>query len=255
MLTFISDLDNTLIYSRQKGVCVEWLDEKELTYMTANAKRMFQALLKEQNFLFIPCTARSYKQATRVEFVQHLPYLICDMGGSIYVHGRLDEEWERIQQEKGCRNPSAINAEKIWLQKYLHIPYQKIHTNRELFFVVAFANKELASQAWEQIKGRSGFHFQYHLQGRKLYCTPTGLDKARAVEYLKKNYDLGEIYTSGDSFFDEDFTELGVSLLPAHAEFAHGGFRTVHTGILAGEEIVKKLYRLVEPQNAEVRRG
>ena len=177
------------------------------------------------------------------------------MGGSIYVHGRLDEEWERIQQEKGCRNPSAINAEKIWLQKYLHIPYQKIHTNRELFFVVAFANKELASQAWEQIKGRSGFHFQYHLQGRKLYCTPTGLDKARAVEYLKKNYDLGEIYTSGDSFFDEDFTELGVSLLPAHAEFAHGGFRTVHTGILAGEEIVKKLYRLVEPQNAEVRRG
>lgn len=255
MLTFISDLDNTLIYSRQKGVCVERLEEKELTYMTPDAKRTFLTLLKEQNFLFIPCTARSYEQATRVGFVRHLPYLICDMGGSIYVHGRLDEKWEQIQQEKGCRNPSAIKAEKEWIQKHLHIPYQKIHMNRDLFFVVAFANKELSNQAWEQIKGRSGFCFQYHLQGRKLYCTPTGLDKARAVEYLKKKYDLGEIYTSGDGFFDEDFTELGVLLLPAHAEFSHGGFRTSHTGILAGEEIVKKLSQLMDAHNAGLRKG
>lgn len=254
MLTFISDLDNTLIYSRQKGVCVERLDEKELTYMTPAAKRTFSALLKEQNFLFIPCTARSYEQANRVEFVRHLPYFICDMGGSIYVHGCLDKEWERIQQEKGYRNPSAIGAEKIWIQKHLHIPYQKIHNNRDLFFVIAFANKELAKQAWEQIKGRSGFYFQYHLQGRKLYCTPTGLEKSRAVEYLKKRYNLGEIYTSGDSFFDEDFTNLGIPLLPAHAEFSYGGFRTAHTGIQAGEEIVKKIYQLVETQNTELRR-
>ena len=119
----------------------------------------------------------------------------------------------------------------------------------------ASANKELSNQAWEQIKGRSGFCFQYHLQGRKLYCTPTGLDKARAVEYLKKKYDLGEIYTSGDGFFDEDFTELGVSLLPAHAEFSHGGFRTSHTGILAGEEIVKKLSQLMDAHNAGLRKG
>lgn len=253
MLTFISDLDNTLIYSRQKGVCVERLEKKELTYMTPDAKRTFLALLKERNFLFIPCTARSYEQTSRVEFVQHLPYLICDMGGSIYIHGRLDNEWERIQQEKGCRNKPAIEAEKLWIQKHLHIPYQKIHSNRDLFFVVAFTNREIAQQAWERIKGRSGFYLQYHLQGRKLYCTPTGLDKSRAVEYLKKKYCLEKIYTAGDSFFDEDFTKLGIPLLPAHAEFSYGGFRTEHTGMKAGEEIVKELSHLMEIHNAELR--
>lgn len=255
MITFISDLDNTLIYSRQKGVCVEYLKEKELTYMTPIAKRIFSALLREQNFLFIPCTARSYEQTSRVEFVQHLPYLICDMGGSIYIHGHLDEEWEQIQQKKGCRNPAAIEAEKMWVQKHLHIPYQKIHSNRDLFFVVAFANKEIAKQAWEQIKGRSGFYLQYHLQGRKLYCTPTGLDKSRAVEYLKKKYLLENVYTAGDSFFDEDFTKLGVPLLPAHAEFSYGGFRTEYVGMKAGEEIIRELSRLVDIHTAELRKG
>ena len=96
MITFISDLDNTLIYSKQKGVCVEYLKEKELTYMTPTAKRIFSALLREQNFLFIPCTARSYEQTSRVEFVKHLPYLICDMGGSILPYTPFDRHIERV---------------------------------------------------------------------------------------------------------------------------------------------------------------
>lgn len=254
MITFISDLDNTLIYSRQQGVCVERLEEKELTFMTPAAKRIFYMLLKEKNFLFIPCTARTFEQANRVEFMKHLPYAICDMGGSVYVHGRLDKEWERIKVEKGYSDPVMIEKEKRWICKNLHIPFQKIHSNRDLFFVIVFSNKEYARQAWGQIKGRSGFYYQYHLQGRKLYCTPTYLDKESAVEYLIKKYDLGNIYTSGDSFFDEGFTKLGTSLLPAHAEFSHGGYRTDFEGIKAGEEIIKKLYQLVENKNAELRR-
>lgn len=61
--------------------------------------------------------------------------------------------------------------------------------------------------------------------------------------------------TSGDSFFDEDFTKLGIPLLPAHAEFSYGGFRTEYVGMKAGEEIIRELSRLVDIHTAELRKG
>lgn len=69
MITFISDLDHTLIYSKRNinidknyATCVEYINDKSITYMTTSAYKKFSSLLKDDTFLFIPCTLRDYSQ-------------------------------------------------------------------------------------------------------------------------------------------------------------------------------------------------
>lgn len=246
MFTFISDLDHTLIYSHQKeGTCVEFLDGQGLTYMTPAAKNDFYELLEQKDFLFIPCTARNFQQASRVEFVKEVPYMICDLGGSIYANGKLDDTWTSILRERNYSNSIAIETEKEWIQTYLNIPYIKLHCTQDLFFVLVFKDKEVAGMAWKKIKRRKNPNIKYHLQGRKIYCIPVRLDKMNAVKYLMEQYHIENVYTSGDSVFDEAFTKIGTSLLPAHATMVYKtGYRTKETGMQGGEELIKQLKEL-----------
>ena len=254
MFTFISDLDHTLVYSHQKdGVCVEFLNGCELTYMTPATRAIFYELLKQDDFLFIPYTARNYSQASRIEFIRNLPYMICDLGGSVYVNGEPDPVWISILKERRYCNPVAIEGEKNWIQQYFEIPYIKQHCNQDLFFVLVFKNTEEAWQAWNRLKKRTNPDIRYYLQGRKVYCVPTGLDKLNAVQYLIEQYHLKNVHTSGDSFFDKKFTEIGTALLPAHASITHNTeYRTKATGMQAGEELIKQIEGRYRKTNSSI---
>lgn len=90
--------------------------------------------------------------------------------------------------------------------------------------------------------------FSYDLQDRKLYIIPKKLNKAIAMQYLIKTYELKNIITSGDGKVDKDFTKLGQKiLLPKAAQFHHlGETRMIYDGILGGEEIIDQLLTLLQ---------
>lgn len=246
MFTFVSDLDHTLIYSHQKeGSCVEVLNGCGLTYMTPAAKQIFYRLLNQKDFLFIPCTARNFQQTSRVEFIKKLPYMVCDLGGSVYVDGKPDYRWKPLLRKGGYIAPDALEAEKMWVQKHLNSSYIKLHCNEDLFFVLSFKDRETAGYIFKKLKGRENGNIRYCLQGRKIYCIPVRLNKANAVQYLMEQYHIENIYTSGDSLFDEEFTKIGTALLPAHASIIHNTeYRTVASGMQAGEELIKQVEAL-----------
>ena len=253
MITFISDLDQTLIYSKRnininnKQVkCVEYKDEKEITYMTNTAYQNFDKLLSSNHFVFIPCTLRDFNQTMRISFIQnHLPqFMICDNGGNVYINGKQDRYYRK-------------KIEKIINQKELEFIKDKIETiisdgyvkyDNQTALTCIFNTKEIAEKQVPQIMKQieTPEDFSYDLQNRKFYINPKNLNKSIAVQYLIQNYHLENIITSGDAKVDEKFTELGQEiLLPIHANFHHiSEKRMNYEGILGGEEIIENLINL-----------
>lgn len=255
MVTFVSDLDRTLIYSKQsEGVCVEWKEEQKMSFMTSEAKNKFLALLERDDFRFVPCTARSRTLAKRISFLQEKEpeFMICDHGGSIYVAGERDQKWDQFLRMEKIVHPTELFRVYEDVQevlKQLGISYWNITCNQSLFFVLSFDTKEEACSAHailEQLYTDERFTFV--CQGRKLYYLPIRLNKSLAVSYLKETYSLSNLVTSGDSLFDEDFTALGdMIFLPEHATFHHSKeIRSQNHGMAAGEELVHFLERLVK---------
>ncbi|MDE7294517.1 MAG: HAD family hydrolase, partial [Oscillospiraceae bacterium] len=69
-MIFLSDLDNTLIFSYKKmspdNLCVETKEGKKLSYMTHEGGRLFREMTEKMRF--IPITTRSVEQYSRIIF-------------------------------------------------------------------------------------------------------------------------------------------------------------------------------------------
>ena len=88
-----------------------------------------------KDFLFIPCTARNFQQTSRVEFIKKLPYMVCDLGGSVYVDGKPDYRWKTLLRKGGYIAPDALEAEKMWVQKTFEFILYKITLQRGFIFL------------------------------------------------------------------------------------------------------------------------
>ena len=252
MVTFISDLDNTLIYSRKPGnSCVEWYGDREITYMTTKAYDTFTSLLLEDGFIFIPCTARSFKQASRVSFIgSNIPkYMVCDMGASIYIDGVRSVEWYNYLKKLGVLDESRVENFKNIVENRLDLfKCRKIISNDNYFLVYAFGNREDAEKFYIDLcEEYVDNFFRYRLQGRKVYVCPVGLNKVLAVEWLKESLDLGTVITSGDSMFDEFFVAEGdIAYLPSHSDFiVEDAIVMENDSIFSGEDIVMSVSNIV----------
>lgn len=226
MLYFVSDLDNTLIYSHySKDYCVEVSnnDKKPITYMLKEGYYHFCDLLQKDDFKFIPCTMRSYEQVSRISFIQdYLPkFIICDNGGSIYINGKLDKDWDNIIS-KTVDKILVNNVAKLLKKKNMK-DITTIRTNKDCFISIFFKDEESASNQIDFLKSNyEGAELKLHIQGRKLYLIPLKLDKKFALDYLIKKYSIKKenLITSGDSSTDTNFIKCGrIILLPNHATF------------------------------------
>lgn len=250
MITFVSDLDQTLIYSKRNVnldkeniKCVEYIDNKEITYMTKKSFQDFKYLLSSINF--IPCTLRDFSQIMRIEFIKNnIPkFMICDNGGRIYINGIEDKKYRQLLQS--TLNETVLNKIKENLEIIIDDGYIKY--DNQTFITCIFKTEEIAknqiSKIMKQLETPSLFNFE--LQNRKFYIVPKGLDKSVALQYLIENYKLKNIITSGDGKVDEKFTEFGLPLLPKKAVFSHDNeIRMINDGIIGGEEIVEKLMKI-----------
>ena len=74
MKAFISDLDNTMIFSYKKNIgenniAVEKKGEKEISFMTSYSHNKLEILDRDYNF--IPLTTRSLEQYRRINFFKN----------------------------------------------------------------------------------------------------------------------------------------------------------------------------------------
>lgn len=254
MINFISDLDQTLIYSKRninidkdQVKCVEYINEKSITYMTNTAYQNFNSLIQNPEFNFIPCTLRDFNLAMRISFINnHLPkFMICDNGGRIYINGKEDLNY-RKKIEQIIDNELLMKYKKE-IEKIITDGYVKY--NNQSFLTCIFTSKETAEIQKKEIINNiiDTTLVSYELQNRKLYIIPKKLDKVNAVQYLIQEYNIQNLITSGDGKVDEKFTSLGQQiLLPKHAVFSNIlEVRTNYDGILAGEEIINKLMLII----------
>lgn len=253
MYSLISDLDNTLIYSKRgQGVCVEKKDDREITFMTEKALETINLLLQKDEFCFIPCTARSFTQASRIDFIhpENLPFMICDLGASIYRHGKKDLVWEKILIDGGYIFPERIRAVRKELEKLDLSRLRKVVSNSDYFLVYCFYEKKDAYLFFkEAMEYCTDDKVNFFVSGRKVYCYPKILNKSLAVVYLISHENLGFTYTAGDTMFDSFFNLLGNQcLLPEHAEFNNSSAIVCGNGIQAGEEILNQVVKLFVPQ-------
>ena len=252
---FFSDLDSTLIYSGYpEHTCVEYNEAKEVTYMTAQGINFLKDLLVRKDFVFIPCTLRSYEQTARIGFLKNgnVPIIICDNGFSIYENGILDKTWDNLMKENLATYPTDEIKSDIEILVSSNNMCCKIKNNRNAFFTLIFEYAESANMHYATVaKVLKRHKYKLELQGRKLYIIPDFLDKVLAVKYLCKKFNPSLVITAGDSSVDKSFVEEGNQrIIPSHSSLnIRNTIITKKSGISAGEEILSIIYSFVNDSN------
>ena len=259
MILFFSDLDSTLIYSGYpEHTCVEYNEAKEVTYMTALGINFLKNLLVRKDFVFIPCTLRSYEQTARIDFLKNgnVPIIICDNGFSIYENGILDKTWDNLMKENLATYPTDEIKSDIEILVSTNNMCCKIKNNRNAFFTLIFENAESANMHYVTIaKVLKRHKYKLELQGRKIYIIPDFLDKVLAVKYLCKKFNPSLVITAGDSSVDKSFVEEGNQrIIPSHSSLnIRNTIITKKTGISAGEEILDIVMSLLKNQKLNIK--
>lgn len=259
MILFFSDLDSTLIYSGYpEHTCVEYNEAKEVTYMTAQGLNFLKDLLVRKDFVFIPCTLRSYEQTARIGFLKNgnVPIIICDNGFSIYENGILDKTWDNLMKENLATYPTDEIKSDIEILVSSNSMCCKIKNNRNAFFTLIFENAESANMHYVTIaKVLKRHKYKLELQGRKIYIIPDFLDKVLAVKYLCKKFNPSLVITAGDSSVDKSFVEEGNQrIIPSHSSLnIRNTIITKKTGISAGEEILDIVMSLLKNQKLNIK--
>ena len=259
MTLFFSDLDSTLIYSGYpEHTCVEYNEAKEVTYMTAQGINFLKDLLVRKDFVFIPCTLRSYEQTARIGFLKNgnVPIIICDNGFSIYENGILDKTWDNLMKENLATYPTDEIKSDIEILVSSNNMCCKIKNNRNAFFTLIFENAESANMHYATVaKVLKRHKYKLELQGRKLYIIPDFLDKVLAVKYLCKKFNPSLVITAGDSSVDKSFVEEGNQrIIPSHSSLnIRNTIITKKTGISAGEEILDIVMSLLKNQKLNIK--
>lgn len=245
--TFISDLDGTLVYSKEPNhICIEKKGDKEITYITKSSISKLDTLLNKVEF--IPCSMRSKEQINRIDFIRKYnpKYMIACNGASIYINGEKDEKWE---QHIRSIVPQSEIENLIKEVERLNLPTTLIYNVEDYFLAISFSTKEEASFYVDKIKylAPSNDYLVYSIN-RKIYFINKNINKAFAVDYLNKYYDLGNIHTAGDTLVDKYFTSLSYvqAYLPKHVEFSNNkAFITKSSGINALDELLDELLKRI----------
>ncbi|OCA86791.1 hypothetical protein A8L44_05795 [Bacillus sp. FJAT-27986] len=220
MILFTSDLDRTLIYSKNmmdkypidnQITPVEFKDDQVITYMSQTSIDLLQQF--NQQHLFVPVTTRALYQYERIEVFQQKikpKYAIVSNGGTILVDGKSDSEWDDFIKNHlsvtslphhDMLNTFAKIRHDSWVEREFYIDslFYMYHVNKD-----TLPHQELLS--FEDELNKIGWRTFLH--GRKLYILPSNLNKVFAVEHLKKRLDYDIHTAAGDSLMDYDMIAI-----------------------------------------------
>lgn len=239
---FITDLDRTIIHSKNKGYkCVEAIGEKEITYMTEKSYSEFLELLKLKHFNFVPCTMRNLKQTLRIDFIKEYnpKIIICSNGAQIYENGELDVFWD--EKMKTIKDNEKVEKEIDYL-KSLNLKYKEIRNIEGFYITIKCDSEEEAKENLKLLDGNFNKFTRIIHIGIKIFIIDEKINKINAVDYIVKKYKIENLFTAGDSEVDKEFTKMGKAIIPKHGSFRHEeAFITEKEGIFSTEEIIDYL--------------
>lgn len=239
---FITDLDRTIIYSKNKGFrCVENIGNREITYMTEYSYKAFHKILKKENFQFIPCTMRNINQTLRVDFIMEYnpKIIICTNGAQIYIDGELDIFWNHKMRK-------LINIEDVEDDinhiKSLNINCKEVRNIEGFYVAIKFETDKLADEGYDLLKDEFQSCKKVIKIWSKIFIIHEKINKLSATDYIIDMFNMKNIITAGDSQVDSDFTKRGISIVPKHSSFRHeGSIVTEKEGIYSTDELMDKL--------------
>ncbi len=255
------DLDRTIIYSINaialpKGYdgslrVVEYNHGKPSSYMTDVSYMMLRYLSTKSHI--IPVTARTIPQLNRVVF----PWdkegnFVCLSGARVYIDGKEDKTWSSYIDENMKNNGVSISdisriSEKYVAEGFVYESKTIERTFQQLKVNMDFSSDELMERLENDLIG-TGFFPSLH--GRKAYISPLSLKKGEAFDYLKGSLKIeGDVFAAGDSRMDLSLlASAHHKMVPLHGEIVEEqlvpekSFVTSRMGVLAGEEIVARLF-------------
>lgn len=228
MILFASDLDRTLIYSEKflekddKQVqLVETKGSEKISYMLNSSIEMLKTL--SSKMLFVPVTTRSIEQYRRIRVFKkeiNPKYFIVCNGGSIFVNGKIDKEWNRLINSK-------LNNECLLMSEVI-LEFNKIKANTNIgairevddLFFYCQSNDGFSEQTMGELTmWLEKNNWKMVTSGRKLYFTPKHVNKGEAVKYVADREGIKNIITSGDSLLDYDMAQISnLFISPQHGD-------------------------------------
>lgn len=261
-ILFASDLDRTLIYSKnsrgqevseQDFTAVEWVEEKATAFMTNKGLQLFKDI--SPSITFLPVTTRTAEQYNRItglfNTVEKPKYAIVSNGAVILEDGKPLKEWSDKVIAQMQHNRTSIEDVLPQLDTYTKNKFVLKVMQAESWFVYLIIDEQAFSiedfESLSQIFYQQGFTLSH--QGRKVYIMPTCINKSTALQFVKERIAAKTVIAAGDSMLDFDMVlNADYGFIPSHGEAIHKGGHlpshvsiTNHAGVLAGEEILKKV--------------
>ena len=261
-ILFASDLDRTLIYSKKSRghevsehdlAIVEWRENNPAAFMTKEGLEIFKEL--SSSIEFLPVTTRTNKQYERLFGLynpQEKPtYSIVSNGAVILENGRPIPEWSDKVKEQLEADCTSIPHVLSQIEPYIQRGSILNSLQAENWFVYMIIDEDRFTvedfEDLSQLFFKQGFTLSK--QGRKLYVMPNCINKSLALEFVTDRLEAEIVIAAGDSLLDLDMV-LGADygFIPQHGEVILNNRAlpshvqiTDHTGVLAGEEIIKKV--------------
>lgn len=204
MNLFISDLDNTMIYSYKKDigsdkVLVETKDGKHLSFMTKKSYDLLNII--RTKYLFVPATTRSLEQYRRIKFNQNYePKLaLVTNGGNLLYKNKIDDKYHLDSLKLIEIAAEQLSAAIKLLKVDKHVSFE-VRMVDELF---AFTKSDDLSYTIENLKDKLDLSLVDVLSnGSKVYVIPKSLNKGVAVNRIKEFTGIDYAFCAGDSEFD-----------------------------------------------------
>lgn len=205
MILFASDLDNTLIHSYKKAnlqdICVEYKDEKALSYMTPSAYNLLSMLRKQKDICFVPLTTRSSEQYERIKFFNDTcPELALSAnGGILYENGVKNSDWFNESREliSDCCTEFEKGIDHLQDDEYVYFETRLVD---ELFVFTKSAAPLTTKTVLESVLDLNKVCI-FNI-GEKVYIFPNVLTKGNALRRLKEKFSFKTTICAGDSEFD-----------------------------------------------------
>lgn len=256
------DLDRTIVYSAGSMaldcadteappmVVSEVYNGAPLSFMTAAAERMLDALATRQ--LVVPATTRTVAQYRRVRLPGPTPaFAVTTNGGVILTNGAPDADWGAAVAKRCDAECAGISEIERLLRPGGELPpWVRRLARAEELFCYAIVDREVMPEEYvaEIHAGCVSRGWTVSLQGRKLYCIPTPLSKAHAVEEIRRRTGATFVIAAGDSLLDREMLDRAtLAFRPRHGELEDTGHTgpnltvTSARGIRAGEEILTRI--------------
>lgn len=247
-IIYATDIDRTLIFSHKfveeyKPDCiysaVEKIDNKEISYMSADVLKRLHKLNENKSIEIIPVTTRSIDEYNRIDLGIKPKFVIAACGGVILENGEPIKEYdavitadinavELLQAGMDLSELKSVQRDS----KYIENKYIFTKTNNTKLF-----DEEIAPLIYAYTS------LNFTRQRDKVYVIPKSFSKGVALRWLTHYIGADTVVATGDGELDlAMLATADYAVIPKHGDLIKEGY--IEGGRIAEAEINSPLYTM-----------